>query len=320
MTRKERKKRPVWNHFNSLSRSDVSHPHVQCIYCSKEFQRAIPERMQVHLDKKCPNAPNNAKSQSSQLNITTSVITNNINDEIARKKGPVWENFYIIDKYEDSHPNVQCKFCFKEFKRAVPQRMKTHIEKCSKAPNNAKSKYNQNISKINNIKDCMSDEEQKSLESLLAKALSSAEIHFSFVDNPFVIEFFNRLKPSFKLPNGEEIKIQMSQFHNNKSSMNDIEYYDHEMENAIITFEEASENDDLDSMYNLECYYKDEIGTEKNEIEAFELYKKAAEKAAAEKGVLGSIYKVGMCYRYGIGTEINVIKSFEYYNRAKRSC
>ncbi|GES73305.1 kinase-like domain-containing protein [Rhizophagus clarus] len=296
MIRKERKKRPVWNHFNSLSRSDVSHPHVQCIYCSKEFQRAVPERMQVHLDKKCPNAPNNAKSQSSQLNITTSVITNNINDEIARKKGPVWGNFYIIDKYEDSHPNF------------------------SKAPNNAKSKYNQNISKINNIKDCMSDEEQKSLESLLAKALSSAEIHFSFVDNPFVIEFFNRLKPSFKLPNGEEIKIQMSQFHNNNSSMNDIEYYDHEMENAITTFEEASENDDLDSMYSLVCHYdKDEIGTEENEIEAFELYKKAAEKVAAEKGVLDSIYKVGMCYRYGIGTEINVIKSFEYYNRAAES-
>ncbi|GES85214.1 hypothetical protein GLOIN_2v1786327 [Rhizophagus clarus] len=247
MIRKERKKRPVWNHFNSLSRSDVSHPHVQCIYCSKEFQRAIPERMQVHLDKKCPNAPNNAKSQSSQLNITTSVITNNINDEIARKKGPIWENFYIIDKYEDSHPNVQCKFCFKEFKRAVPQRMKTHIEKCSKAPNNAKSKYNQNISKINNIKDCISEAEQKSLEFLLAKALSSAEIHFSFVDNPSVIEFFNHLKPSFKLPNGEEIKIQMSQFHNNSSSMNGIEYYDHGMGNEITIFEEASENN-LDSM------------------------------------------------------------------------
>src|SRR5579862_1982322 len=110
-----RKKGPVWEHFNSGSRND-SHPHVQCKYCLKDFKRAIPERMQAHLDKKCPNAPSNAKSQS--------IIDN---EEIVSKKGPIWENFHIIGKHEDSHPHIQCKYCSKDFKRAIPKRMQAHL-------------------------------------------------------------------------------------------------------------------------------------------------------------------------------------------------
>ncbi|CAB5362713.1 unnamed protein product [Rhizophagus irregularis] len=180
MIRKERKKGPVWEHFNSGNKNNDSHPHVQCKYCSKAFQRAVPERMQTHLDKKCPKAPINSKSQS--------------------KKKPVWENFNVIGKYDDSHPHVQCKYCYKEFKRAVPQRMQVHIENCLEASNNAKlqSKIQNTTSTIDNINDHMSEDEQKFLESLLAKALSSAEIPSSFVDNPLVIQFFKRLQPSFK--------------------------------------------------------------------------------------------------------------------------
>ncbi|CAB4391545.1 unnamed protein product [Rhizophagus irregularis] len=280
MTRKERKKGPVWKHFNSIDNN--SHPRVQCIYCSKEFKRAIPERMQAHLDKKCPNAPNNAKSQSDQQNNSTSIIdyTDNMGGGIVGKRGPVWENFHIIGKYEDSHPSIQCKYCSKEFKRAVPQRMQTHIEKCEHAPNNIKSKLKQsrqqNTIKINNINDYMSEEEQKPLVSLLAKALSSAEIHFSFIDNPFVIQFFNHLRPSFKLPNGEEIKIQMSQ----SQTLNDItynpEYCNHQLE--IKT----EDKDDINSMNDLE-YYDYGMG---NEIATFELLY----KEAAEKGDLNSIW------------------------------
>jgi len=112
MIRKARKKGPIWKHFNSENRNDGSHPHVQCKYCSKIL--AVPERMQEHLDKKYPKAPNNAKSQSKQQN--TMLIINkidHINEEMVRKKGPVWENFHVIGNHEDTHPHVQCKFCFK---------------------------------------------------------------------------------------------------------------------------------------------------------------------------------------------------------------
>ncbi|CAB4485445.1 unnamed protein product [Rhizophagus irregularis] len=65
MIRKERKKGPVWVHFKTVVESNNSHPPVQCKYCYKNYQRAVPERMQAHLDK-CPKAPSNAKSQPKQ--------------------------------------------------------------------------------------------------------------------------------------------------------------------------------------------------------------------------------------------------------------
>ncbi|RIA88571.1 hypothetical protein C1645_739295 [Glomus cerebriforme] len=131
---------------------------------------------------------------------------------MVRRKGPVWKHFYCKIENDDSHPHVQCKYCSKVFQRAVPERMQSHLDKkCPEAPNDAKSQYKQQnsstTSRIDNFNDCMTDEEQKSLELLLHKALSSANVSFSFVDDPFVVQFFQRLRPSFKLPKREE-KIQ----------------------------------------------------------------------------------------------------------------
>ena len=111
---------------------------------------------------------------------------------MARKKGPVWEHFNSVNS--NSHPKVQCKYCTKDFKRAVPERMQAHLDKkCPNAPNNAKSQpleQKNNISTVARFSDHMDQEEQKSLEILLAKALSSAEVPSSFVNNPLVIQFF----------------------------------------------------------------------------------------------------------------------------------
>ncbi|CAB4416383.1 unnamed protein product [Rhizophagus irregularis] len=68
-----RKKGPVWDHFEILSNVVNPHPHVKCKYCSKAYKRAVPERMQTHLDKKCVQAPNSAKSQSKQQNSTSNL-------------------------------------------------------------------------------------------------------------------------------------------------------------------------------------------------------------------------------------------------------
>ncbi|CAG8444761.1 12744_t:CDS:2 [Rhizophagus irregularis] len=68
-----RKKGPVWNHFEIISNTINSHPHVKCKYCSKEYKRAVPERMQTHLDKKCVQSPDSAKSQSKQQNTTSNL-------------------------------------------------------------------------------------------------------------------------------------------------------------------------------------------------------------------------------------------------------
>ncbi|CAB5191703.1 hypothetical protein RhiirA5_415215 [Rhizophagus irregularis] len=82
------------------------------------------------------------------------------------RRRSAWDHFYIIDKHDDPHPHVQCKYCVKEYKRAVPERMQAHLnKKCSEAPNAAKS-HKQHLSER------MSVEEINSLVSLLAKALS----------------------------------------------------------------------------------------------------------------------------------------------------
>ncbi|RIA88464.1 hypothetical protein C1645_826327 [Glomus cerebriforme] len=229
-----RKKGPVWEHFNSKSRNDDSHPHVQCKYCPQIFQRAVPERMQAHLDKKCPKAPNNAKSQSIQQNITST---------------------------------------------------------------------------IDNISDNMSEEEQKSLEILLTKALSSAEVPHSFVDNPYVIQFFQRLRPSFKLPNREMVNKQINDNGDQSGSSSDIRQLG--VEKNVKSYKKASEKGHIDSIYDLGYCYQYGIGVEKDEIKAFEKYKEAA-----EKGHIRSINKLGYCYNYGIGTEKNEIKAFELFKEA----
>jgi hypothetical protein len=50
---------------------------------------------------------------------------------------------------------------------------------------------------------------------LLVRALSSAEVDASFVDNQLVIELFRQLRPSFRLPSGREIRMQMDEMNNN---------------------------------------------------------------------------------------------------------
>ena len=51
----------------------------------------------------------------------------------------------------------------------------------------------------------MSEEEQETLEFLLAQALFSTGVLFAFIENPYVIQFFNYLRPSFKLSNRRKI-------------------------------------------------------------------------------------------------------------------
>ncbi len=61
------------------------------------------------------------------------------------------------------------------------------------------------LSTINNFIDHMNEEEQETLEFLLAQVLFSARVPFAFVENPLVIQFFNYFRPSFKLPNRKKI-------------------------------------------------------------------------------------------------------------------
>ncbi|EXX50996.1 Skt5p [Rhizophagus irregularis DAOM 197198w] len=76
--------------------------------------------------------------------------------------------------------------------------------------------------------------------------------------------------------------------------------------NYLLSFKNKKQNIIL-----LADFYKHGIGTEKDEIKAFELYKKAA-----EKGQIDSIYMLGKCYQNGEGTEKNLGKAFYWYQKA----
>ncbi|PKK66237.1 hypothetical protein RhiirC2_714997, partial [Rhizophagus irregularis] len=77
-----KKKGAVWKHWTIITQNQTesnknnSHPTVQCNYCSRVLNRAVPARMQNHLDKECLGAPDNAKSKKN-INLqgsTTSII------------------------------------------------------------------------------------------------------------------------------------------------------------------------------------------------------------------------------------------------------
>ncbi|RIA79075.1 hypothetical protein C1645_841582, partial [Glomus cerebriforme] len=80
---------------------------------------------------------------------------------------------------------------------------------------------------------------------------------------------------------------------------------------AFELYKEAAKKEHIDSLYDLGYCYQHGIGTKKNEIKAFELYKEAA-----EKGQIDAINNLGDCYYNGIGTEKNEIKAFELYKEA----
>src|SRR6266498_4149525 len=188
----------VWEHWTETSNGGMnnnkpnSHPSVQCNYCSKSFGRAVPKRMQDHLDKNCPRAPNNAKSQSRQSFQESAASSNEESFEINR---PI-------------------------------NRIQT--------------------SRIDNFRDRISEVEQQTINLSLAEALHSAEVPFSFVDNPLVIQFFQYLRPSFKLRNKRELEERMQANHSDSCEENG------NSESGFTVFE-ASDHD-LDMIERAEVY------------------------------------------------------------------
>lgn len=69
-------------------------------------------------------------------------------------------------------------------------------------------KYLKNTT-IENFVDRMSEEEQDTLEILLAQALFAAGVPFSFLENDYVIQFFQQLRPAFKLPNRRKLADEL---------------------------------------------------------------------------------------------------------------
>ncbi|GET53362.1 zinc finger BED domain-containing protein 1-like [Rhizophagus irregularis DAOM 181602=DAOM 197198] len=165
---------------------------------------------------------------------------------MVKKKGTVWKHWTIITEAESNeegsrskkktHPSVRCNYCSKVFEQGTAKRMQVHLnDSCPRAPESAKTKKQQipelletsdattstfiptvKTSKkhlknttIENFVDRMSEEEQDTLEILLAQALFAAGVPFSFLENNYVIQFFQQLRPAFKLPNRRKLADEL---------------------------------------------------------------------------------------------------------------
>ncbi|CAB5191711.1 hypothetical protein RhiirA5_431971 [Rhizophagus irregularis] len=116
-----------------------------------------------------------------------------------KPRKPCWDHFSVNkDDPHPQNPHVTCNYCSKEYKRGIPERMQAHLDNCDEAPEEAKAQFNN---------DSMSETEQNSLEILLVKTLTSAGVDSSFVENPSTIRFFQKLRPSFKLPNRRKVEL-----------------------------------------------------------------------------------------------------------------
>jgi hypothetical protein len=155
---------------------------------------------------------------------------------MGKKKGSVWKHWTILVEEDNEnnesnkpHPRVKCNYCSKIFDRGIATRMQVHLDKdCTSAPDNAKSKQKKNndqsntdintfVSTINhpqkkrrtttidNFVDRVSGEEQEKLEFMLAKTIFAAGVPFTFVENPYFINFIQHIRPSFKLPNRRKL-------------------------------------------------------------------------------------------------------------------
>ncbi|CAB4436964.1 unnamed protein product [Rhizophagus irregularis] len=94
-----------------------------------------------------------------------------------REKKQVWKHWTVIKKDKDKkHPRAQCNYCRqKVFERAIPKRMQNHLDKCSDAPDNAKSPKTRH-----NFGSYLNEEEQKPFKLLLNKALTLVEMLSSY--------------------------------------------------------------------------------------------------------------------------------------------
>ncbi|CAG8551636.1 22364_t:CDS:2 [Racocetra persica] len=121
------------------------------------------------------------------------------------------------------HPRVKCNYCSKTFERGLASRIQMHLNSCLKAPNNAKAnlkrknsttsgkstqKY-QKTMPIDNFIDNVNENEQETLEFMLAQAIFATGTSFAFIENPYVIKFFQRIRPAFKLPTRKKLANEL---------------------------------------------------------------------------------------------------------------
>ncbi|CAG8616065.1 21541_t:CDS:2, partial [Gigaspora margarita] len=105
------------------------------------------------------------------------------------------------------HPPVKCKYCPKKFKCGLATRMQKYTNNCTNVPESAKTVKKPNLQDSNlmqgtieNYIDRMDHNEILNLDYKFTKAVYASGLPLSTFKNPFWIEFFHALQPSFQIP------------------------------------------------------------------------------------------------------------------------
>ncbi|CAG8785225.1 14638_t:CDS:2 [Cetraspora pellucida] len=131
----------------------------------------------------------------------------------------------------------------KNFDHGIATRMQAHLNNtCLGASENAKSN-----SKQKNIQPNISipyiSTKQESLEYILAQALFATGVPFSFLDNPYVIKFFQHIRPAFKLPNQKKLADELiDKVYENVKKESDKQILEAQKESKICNIEPIGYN------------------------------------------------------------------------------
>ena len=116
-----------------------------------------------------------------------------------------FEKVTEVDEYHRKTPRQKCNYCGNDTVDLI-DRLKDHLAKCKKLPNNIKNSVSLITSKNwTNISESTSSEEQ-SLDKIdadkkLARFFYSTGIPFTVVENPYWLEFIKTIQPAYISPN-----------------------------------------------------------------------------------------------------------------------
>ncbi|CAB5362704.1 unnamed protein product [Rhizophagus irregularis] len=258
MTRKERKKSDAWNHFfKTVVESNNSHPPVQCKYCCKSYQRAVPVRMQTHLNR-CPNAPSDAKLLPKQQQ-----LINNFNDGHMSEE----QNANILSQHFIHRP--QSPF---ELQDSEEMNMQTEYSDQSESPSN-----------IHHLGYCHQYGIRIEKNEIKAFQLYKEAAEKGHINSKYNLGRCYQLGAGIEKNEAKAFELYKEVAQNGHiTSIYELgECYQYGMgtgKNEIKAFglyKEAAEKGHINSIHKLVECYQYGIGTEKDENKAFEYYKKA---------------------------------------------
>ncbi|CAB4446796.1 unnamed protein product [Rhizophagus irregularis] len=129
-----------------------------------------------------------------------------------RKKNPVWLHFIEGPLLNSSHHEAQYRYCFGKM-GGVPSNMLKHLkEECSNITELSDDDNDENVTQKTMesfVDKSIPPNEMTAIYQQLLRALLSANVPFSFVDNPEVIKLFKMMRPSYNLPSRKWISTEI---------------------------------------------------------------------------------------------------------------